>query len=74
MIMENVRGAQKWIGKCDGRWGSRYLWGDIPMLPEEAKSIPGDKERLPSTAKRERAIIPLDLSLYIAKKATEMVR
>ena len=37
MIQENVRGAQRWIGRAQGRFGSFYLWGDVPaVLP-----IPG---------------------------------
>lgn len=32
MIVENVRGAQKWVGKAQWHFGSFYLWGDVPAL------------------------------------------
>lgn len=30
IVIENVRGAQLFMGKAKARYGSRYLWGDIP--------------------------------------------
>jgi C-5 cytosine-specific DNA methylase len=32
LIVENVRGAQPWVGKAAGKYGSFYLWGDVPAL------------------------------------------
>lgn len=32
MIVENVRGAQKWVGRARWHFGSYYLWGDVPAL------------------------------------------
>ena len=32
MIVENVRGAQKWVGRARWNYGSFYLWGDVPAL------------------------------------------
>jgi hypothetical protein len=32
LIVENVRGAQKWVGRAKWRFGSYYLWGDVPAL------------------------------------------
>lgn len=32
MIVENVRGAQRWVGKAKWNFGSFYLWGDVPAL------------------------------------------
>ncbi len=32
LIVENVRGAQKWVGKAKWHFGSYYLWGDVPAL------------------------------------------
>jgi hypothetical protein len=32
MVVENVRGAQKWVGQARFRYGSFYLWGDVPAL------------------------------------------
>ena len=32
LIVENVRGAQKWVGRARWNYGSFYLWGDVPGL------------------------------------------
>lgn len=32
MVIENVRGAQKWVGQARWHYGSFYLWGDVPAL------------------------------------------
>ena len=40
LIVENVRGAQKWVGRVQWNYGSFYLWGDVPAL-------------MPMTLKRE---------------------
>ena len=32
LIVENVRGAQKWVGRARWHFGSFYLWGDAPAL------------------------------------------
>lgn len=32
LIVENVRGAQKWVGRARFNYGSFYLWGDVPAL------------------------------------------
>ena len=32
MVVENVKGAQKWVGSARWHYGSFYLWGDVPAL------------------------------------------
>ena len=32
MVVENVKGAQPWVGKAQAHFGSFYLWGDIAMV------------------------------------------
>lgn len=32
MIVENVRGAEPWVGRAAWKFGSFYLWGDVPAL------------------------------------------
>jgi hypothetical protein len=32
LIVENVRGAQPWVGRARWNFGSFYLWGDVPGL------------------------------------------
>ncbi len=44
MIVENVRGAQKWVGRAAWNYGSYYLWGDLPALMPtrmDARKVPG---------------------------------
>ena len=44
MVVENVRGAQPWVGQARGSFGSYYLWGDVPALlpqPINARKNPG---------------------------------
>lgn len=44
MVVENVRGAQKWVGRARWNYGSYYLWGDVPaLMPDTFKGskIPG---------------------------------
>lgn len=38
LIVENVRGAQKWVGRARWNFGSFYLWGDVPALMPIASS------------------------------------
>jgi hypothetical protein len=32
MVVENVKGAQPWVGRAQWSFGSYFLWGDIPAL------------------------------------------
>lgn len=57
LVVENVRGAQKWVGKAKANFGSYYLWGDVAMVgrrvvagplrvgngvaPKKAAKVPG---------------------------------
>lgn len=43
LIVENVRGAQKWVGRARWSFGSYYLWGDVPALmpPITARKVSG---------------------------------
>jgi hypothetical protein len=43
MVVENVRGAQDWVGKAQWHFGSYYLWGDVPAL----MPIPGKVRKTP---------------------------
>lgn len=38
MVVENVKGAQKWVGRAKWHYGSYYLWGDVPALMPMATS------------------------------------
>jgi len=40
LIVENVRGAQKWVGRARWNHGSFYLWGDVPaLMPVTLKTV-----------------------------------
>jgi hypothetical protein len=39
MVVENVRGAQKWVGRSRWNFGSFHLWGDVPALMPIAKAV-----------------------------------
>lgn len=44
LIVENVRGAQPWVGRARWSFGSFYLWGDVPALMPivlKAQKVPG---------------------------------
>lgn len=66
LVLENVKGAVPWLGHPAARFGSRYLWGDgVPAILPYAP--PSHKERLSSTQRRERAVIPYTLSRWVAE-------
>lgn len=39
LMVENVKGAQPWVGRARWHFGSFYLWGDVPALMPSNKSI-----------------------------------
>ena len=39
LVVENVRGAQKWVGRSRWNYGSFHLWGDVPALMPVGKAI-----------------------------------
>ena len=44
MVVENVRGAQPWVGRAAANYGSYYVWGDVPALMPavvDARKVPG---------------------------------
>lgn len=44
LVVENVCGAQKWVGRARWHYGSFYLWGDVPALmpiTRKAIKVPG---------------------------------
>lgn len=44
MVVENVRGAQPWVGRSRWNYGSFHLWGDVPALMPTgrvAAKVPG---------------------------------
>lgn len=51
IVIENVRGAQPWVGRARWNFGSYYLWGDVPALmpitlPRIGRKLPGIIQRI----------------------------
>lgn len=75
-VVENVRGAQAWVGKATLHLGPFYLWTNIPAgafagVPREAKFWGAYKQRIDgrnrAKAGRERGAIPQ----IVAKAVTD---
>jgi len=39
LVVENVKGAQKWVGRSRWNYGSFHLWGDVPALMPFARAV-----------------------------------
>lgn len=39
LIVENVRGAQPWVGRSKYNYGSFHVWGDVPVLMPSAAHV-----------------------------------
>ena len=40
LVVENVRGAQAWVGRSRWNFGSFHLWGDVPaLMPMTSKRV-----------------------------------
>lgn len=39
LVVENVKGAQAWVGPAAWNFGSYYLWGDVPALMPSALKV-----------------------------------
>lgn len=39
LVIENVKGAQPWVGRARWHYGSFYLWGDVPALMPSAHAL-----------------------------------
>jgi hypothetical protein len=42
LILENVKGAQPWVGRSAWNFGSFHLWGDVPALMPIVTRLTGD--------------------------------
>ena len=81
LVVENVVGAQRWVGRAAWHHGSFYLWGDIPAIMPHGAPIKGFKKdmkqtpfsRFPSRSLRRKAAsamiakIPYPLAAHIAR-------
>ncbi len=65
LVLENVRGLERWIGPARAHYGPYYLWGDVPaLLPDvDQRATFKGKFRSPGA----RAEIPFELSRHIGE-------
>lgn len=70
-VLENVRGAVKYLGKPRQRFGPVYLWGDFPQVVCE--TIHGYKERLSGKRPDLRSMIPYAISAAVADAIESML-
>jgi hypothetical protein len=48
LVVENVCGAQKWVGRARWHFGSFYLWGDVPaLMPITRKNVKNRRLKVP---------------------------
>jgi hypothetical protein len=70
-IIENVKGAKQFINPILGKpnkYGSRYLWGNMPMFDCDRSKCYG-KEKIPGHCKNTkylRSIIPREITINLA--------
>lgn len=68
IVLENVRGATRFLGRPTWRYGSQRLWGDgVPILRPEQVPLGSGKRSKSSRDPRVRAIIPYPLARFIAE-------
>ena len=65
IVLENVRGAQKFIGRSRFRAQGFHLWGYVPALMPTV--IPRQKQSMSSSWKLERARVPYEIARHIAQ-------
>ena len=63
MVVENVRGAQPWVGRARWNFGSFYLWGDVPALMPIVSKRAGGKGTKPVPHRGWTAGVAITLGL-----------
>lgn len=64
MIVENVRGAQKWVGEARWNFGSFYFWGDVPALMPYTiggRKLPGNNSARLWSERRAQRLCDADI-------------
>lgn len=69
LVVENVRGAQRWVGRARWNHGSFYLWGDVPAVMPIAQLRDGLKGQARASWFNDykTAGIPLDRSTNLSR-------
>lgn len=63
LVIENVRGAQKFMGPANCHRGAFYFWGHVPPLLPRVNAR--QKQSMSSTWAAERAVIPFELAYAV---------
>ncbi len=71
LVVENVCGAQKWVGRARWHFGSFYLWGDVPALMPIRNSLEGVKDAGRSLNK---GVPHFNTDYFRNERSTETVR
>jgi len=67
-VLENVRGAVRWLGPPVARRGAQYLWGDVPLIGNGWSVGKGKWKLSPSPWRTAlRAKIPRELARAVAR-------
>ena len=66
-VLENVRGAQKWLGRANLQRAGRYLWGDAVLAPRLGPTK--QKQSYSSSQRDLRAEVPFQLAYSLAMMA-----
>jgi hypothetical protein len=70
LLIENVRGAQMFIGPARWHFGKQYLWGDVPAIMPKVyggQNYGRQKQSRSSSRKAERAKVPFELASHVAR-------
>jgi hypothetical protein len=65
LVLENVKGAQQFMGRSQANCGPFHLWGDLPAIVPAF--IGRKKESLSSCRRADRATVPFILAAHIAR-------
>ena len=70
MVVENVHGAERWVGRAKWKYGAFYLWGDVPSLMPIRLASDGSKEDVIRKTNRGN-VTPADLDSHYGSAAVQ---
>jgi len=63
LVLENVRGAQRWLGRSQNNCGPFHFWGEVPAILPVFQGKP--KQSFGGKDRAERAVIPFAVSRFV---------
>jgi len=73
MVIENVKGAQPWVGVAACHYGAQYLWGDVPALLPFSGESEGIKQHGSGALWFDRGIASYGSQSHARKTASAMI-